>query len=85
MLLLTINGEYQAFYAAVAGDGELYAEIVDTRPISQISPEFEGLETIERIDEIQGDETYTGYTQLVGVNLSSAGAMIHLKRGDTVG
>lgn len=83
MLLLTKNGEYQAFYAAVAGDGDLYAEITDTRPISQISPEFEGLETIERIDEIQGDETYTGYTQLVGVNLSSAGAMIHLRRGDT--
>ena len=85
MLLLTSKGEYQAFYAAVAGDGDLYAEITDTRPISQISPEFEGLETIERIDEIQGDETYIGYTQLVGVNLSSVGAMIHLKRGETNG
>jgi hypothetical protein len=85
MLLLTSKGEYQAFYAAVAGDGDLYAEIADTRTISLISPEFEGLETIERIDEIQGDETYTGYTQLVGVNLSSAGAMIHLKRGETNG
>lgn len=37
----------------------------DARALSEICADFEGVKTIERKDEDEGDMTFTGYTDLV--------------------
>ena len=46
---------------------KLLLAMEDSRDISQIAPEFEGLTSVQRFDEYQGDKTYDGYTALLGI------------------
>lgn len=40
----------------------------DARALSEICADFEGVKTIERKDEDEGDMTFTGYTDLVSAS-----------------
>lgn len=40
----------------------------DTRPLSDICADFDGVQTFERKDEDEGDMTFEGYTDLVSAS-----------------
>ena len=46
---------------------KLMIEMKDTRPIQEIAADFDGLESISRESETEGNAVYTGYGTLVGV------------------
>lgn len=52
---------------------QLQIELNDTRPIADIAADFDGLETISRESDTEGDKLYEGYKRLVAViqNLES--------------
>ena len=50
------------------GTAQLMIDMEDVRTISEIALDFEGVDRIVKTDERRGvEESYTGYTQLVGV------------------
>ena len=57
-------------------DGSCMAEITgDSRLLSQIAADFEGLEWIEKHDPDLRDETYTGYSILSSIVRQPGGAV----------
>ena len=57
-------------------DGSCMAEINgDTRQISQIASDFEGLSWIIKHDPNLNDETYSGYSVLISVVRQTSGAV----------
>lgn len=65
------NKTYDAVYVdgPTRMSGTVMARIYDNRPLSEIAPEFEGLESFERQDPNQGAKEWTGYTVLAGIRL----------------
>lgn len=63
------NKTYDAVYVdgPTRMSGTVMARIYDKRQISEIAPEFEGLERFTRQDPNQGAKEWNGYTQLVAV------------------
>lgn len=56
--------------------GQVMLEYQDTRRLSEIAPEFDGLERIDRWDENQGDKTYLGYTELMSISRVAEGSVL---------
>ena len=53
-------------WGPVRSTGDLMIELSsDSRPLSQICADFEGVQTFERKDKHEGDMTFFGYTELV--------------------
>jgi hypothetical protein len=74
----TKNGSYNVNYAwAPLMDGSCEICMNDTRLLSQIAPEFEGLDAIHFVDTDTGEYDYLGYTVLSGINRDSRG--VHIK------
>lgn len=58
--------ESEARYAfAPTMQGNCMVSIPDKRPLSEICADFEGVEEIQKTDEIEGDAVYFGYTNLI--------------------
>ena len=69
-------------WAPVGMEKKLMIQYEDERPISEIANDFEGLQSIQRNDENEGNVPYEGYIKLVSVVLRDGKAQIALKRGD---
>lgn len=69
-------------WAPVGSDKRLMIQYEDARRISEIAGDFDGLQSIIREDENEGDATYTGYSALVSVIRYGDKVQIALKRGD---
>lgn len=67
MTITTNRGKtFEAVWAwAMSNTNQLMMELRDTRPIYKIAKDFDGLTTIDRKSEEEGDATYTGYDTLV--------------------
>lgn len=62
----------------------LMIELKDTRPIAEIAEDFDGLETISRESETEGNAVYTGYSTLISIvkDTSKGTAQLTLERSD---
>lgn len=86
MTITTDKGKtFEASYAwgPVIATGRLMMEIIgDTRALSKIAADFEGVQKFTRRDKLEGDMEFDGYTQLVGISRMSADTVqIALERG----
>ena len=52
---------------SILNETMLLMQMTDTRRLSEIAAEFDGLTEISRTDENQGDKTFTGYSKLVSI------------------
>ena len=56
----------------------LRIEMHDTRTIKEIAEDFDGLESISRKSETEGDDVYMGYKKLTGVNQDTVKGTVQL-------
>ena len=55
-------------WGPVRSTGELMIELAqDVRPLSEIAADFEGVQTFDRKDELEGDMMFEGYTEIMSV------------------
>lgn len=54
-------------WGPVGERGQLMIQYADERLLSEIAKDFEGLESISRKDENEGNAMYTGYSRLVSI------------------
>lgn len=61
------NKTYAVDYCGIGYLGMLKTQIQDARPLGEIAPEFDGLESVEYTPDTQGEETFTflGYSRLM--------------------
>lgn len=57
---------------------QLQIELNDTRPIADIAADFDGLETISRKSDTEGDKLYEGYTKLTAVLQNTVSGTVQL-------
>lgn len=85
MLVQTMTRQYDAAFADVASDGTLYMEILDERPLSKLAKELETAGAFERLDEMQGDRMFEGYTELTSMARVAPGRVLAaIRKGATV-
>ncbi len=67
--------------------GQLMIELKEDRSIGEIADDFDGLVKIERKSEEEGDDTYLGYDDLVGVtrNRKNGTVLLTLERSASNG
>lgn len=71
-------------WGPVRSTGELMIELTaDTRPLSQIAADFEGVQAFGREDENEGNMTFEGYTELVSVvrDRNTGAVLLVLRKG----
>lgn len=71
-------------WGPLLGTDQLMLEMEDSRSIEEIAQDFDGLETISRKSESEGDAVYTGYNTLVSVirDTAKGTARLTLERSD---
>ncbi len=57
---------------------QLRIELNDTRCIADIAADFDGLETISRKSDTEGDKLYEGYNRLTAVLQNTASGTVQL-------
>ena len=63
--------------------GELVLQMEDSRKLSEIAADFEGLENLKRESETQGNKEWTGYTVLQNISRRQDGTvLIFLNKGE---
>ena len=86
MRITTNRGKtFDVNYAfAPTSKGTCMMEILDNRPIAEVAADFDGLETISRESENEGNAVYTGYDTLVSVfrNTAKGTVQLTLERSD---
>lgn len=84
MTLETSKGNtYQVGWVdAPAVTKHLHLQMTDTRPLSEICPEFEGLDWLRRKDENQGDKLFEGYDTLISIRRTGADVILTIRKGD---
>lgn len=82
MKIMTNRGQMFDADWAWAEDDVLRMELKDSRDVSEIAQDFEGLTKISRKSENEGDAVYEGYDVLVSVqrNIQDGTALLTLCR-----
>lgn len=57
----------------------LAMQMTDTRRLPKIAAEFDGLTEIIRVDENQGNKTFTGFSRLIGVKRIGDDVLIQME------
>ena len=72
---------YQVLWVDTSPTNEkvLTLQMADSRRLTEIAPEFDGLTKISRQDENQGDKEFTGYTRLVGIKRIGDDVLIQME------
>lgn len=88
MTITTDKGKtFEVSYAwgPVIATRRLMIEIIgDTRALSKIAADFEGVQKFTRRDKLEGDMEFVGFSQLVGISrMSDRNVQIALERGGT--
>ena len=67
---------------SVRDSSRLMFDVMDTRPIGEIAPDFEGVETLTQVDAQQVEHAYHGYTVLAAIsrNRSDGSARVTLEK-----
>jgi hypothetical protein len=60
----------------VANNAEAFMQMADDRTLSDIVPEFDGLEWMKREDAHQGDKLFEGYSVLKSIKRVEPGIVI---------
>lgn len=75
---------YRTLWASDAMTTRFAGLIVDDdRLLSEIAPEFEGLESIHVEDDDLGGKDFGAFPDLISIERNSAGVMFKLERSDT--
>lgn len=57
-------------------NGGCMIQMTDTRPLSVIAPEFDGLENIHAVEMHVGEADYTGYNTLTSISRQPVGSVL---------
>ena len=78
MKLTTSKGhEYTVDWIdTVANDAEVFLQMAEERKLSDIAPEFDGLDWLKREDANQGDKLFEGYSLLRSIKRVEPGIVI---------
>lgn len=86
MTIMTNRGQtFDVNFAyAPTSKGRCMIELKDSRDVSEIAQDFEGLTKISRKSENEGDAVYEGYDVLVSVqrNIQDGTALLTLERSN---
>lgn len=84
MTLKTSNGRaHTVHWASVVSANSLFFQMDDTRPLSVIAREFEGLEWLRREDDRGRVMLYEGFTELESIKRVEPGiVLLSLKKGE---
>lgn len=75
---------YKTLFASDTADGGRFLLQIEEekRLLSEIAPEFEGIESIHVHDEDIGDKDFGGFPVLIGLERKGEGLLVKLERGD---
>lgn len=78
MTITTSRGQtFDVFWCwAPTADGSLMLSLQDERRLPEIAADFDGLASIRRTSEEEGDAVYQGYDDLRGISRGSSGDVI---------
>ena len=78
--ITTSNGTYPVAYAwAPRFDGSCGIGLLDSRPIAQITGEFDGLTHIHYSDPPAGEYDFDGYTRLSKISASNLPGLVFIR------
>lgn len=75
---------YKTLFASDTIDGARFLMQIEEekRLLSEIAPEFEGIESVHIHDEDIGDKDFGAYPVLIGLERKGDGLLVKLERGD---
>lgn len=77
------GNEYEVQYAyAPLMDGSCGIALDDTRRLSEVAGEFDGLKSIHLVDTDVGESTFDGYTELTQITRVGQTVTMKLMKGD---
>lgn len=80
------GGTFDVIFAdkLLRNGSKIMIELADDRPFEEIAADFDGLETVTRLDAPDIDHVFRGYSRLVGMQINEDAGTVRLtlKKGD---